>query len=588
MTRSLPLLVLFALLAGCEGTIGAPGASGDPSDRPPDDGAAPPGETPPPDPRDPLPEEPPYERPSFECVAGAPTTGAEPRLWRLTGAEYAAHVDAVFRMNEFAKVGPGKPPIEVPFTSTNPADRFRNYARSYTMSDEDFAIVVANAQALAQRWVELAQHEGVMRGRSFERACAEAEDLPACLRRVFEHVGHVLYRRPLQDDEQTRLLALYEDTVASDTHEAAVAAGLEHLFSAPQFLFRDEIARSDGRRRLDAHQVHAALALSLTGEPDARFQRGLDPAEALRPAFLRERILALLGEDLGENPRLLAFLREYTRYEQLDLVAKDMEEFRGYDPRALKSSMERWLRYLLRERGHEDLFTALLTDPSVFANERVAMQLAERDWGEELGRDFQRVELPETRRGLLTQPAWLVAKSHPEETHPVGRGHFIAESLLCQDIPPVPITVEAQLPDIPGATMRERLAEHSQETCWNCHQYMDDVGLAFETFDHLGRPRDTEHGRPIETAGAMRSEAIGEVPFEDTFGLIDQLVATPAARECFVLHNFQFWLGRRPTAGDACTLVEMYDDLAVEHDYVEMLVTLFTSDSFLTQTEPSE
>ena len=32
----------------------------------------------------------------------------------------------------------------------------------------------------------------------------------------------------------------------------------------------------------------------------------------------------------------------------------------------------------------------------------------------------------------------------------------------------------------------------------------------------------------------------------------------------------------------------MYDDLAVEHDYVEMLVTLFTSDSFLTQTEPSE
>ena len=41
MTRSLPLLVLFALLAGCEGTIGAPGASGDPSDRPPDDGAAP-------------------------------------------------------------------------------------------------------------------------------------------------------------------------------------------------------------------------------------------------------------------------------------------------------------------------------------------------------------------------------------------------------------------------------------------------------------------------------------------------------------------------------------------------------------------
>ena len=159
--------------------------------------------------------------------------------------------------------------------------------------------------------------------------------------------------------------------------------------------------------------------------------------------------------------------------------------------------------------------------------------------------------------------------------------------MMCVTIPPVPIGVVALLPDTPGATMRERLSEHSREPCSGCHALMDDVGLSLERYDDLGRYRETEHGRPIETAGTLRG-GDSEAMFTDTFSLIDALAASREARECFVLQNFEYWLGRRATQADGCALVRMYEALHEAGDYVEMLLVLFSSDSFLAQQEVSE
>ena len=50
----------------------------------------------------------------------------------------------------------------------------------------------------------------------------------------------------------------------------------------------------------------------------------------------------------------------------------------------------------------------------------------------------------------------------------------------------------AQVPDEPHRTLRDRLSVTRVDACWKCHQRMDELGLAFENFDHFGRLRATE------------------------------------------------------------------------------------------------
>ena len=83
-------------------------------------------------------------------------------------------------------------------------------------------------------------------------------------------------------------------------------------------------------------------------------------------------------------------------------------------------------------------------------------------------------EVPEGERlGILTHPSWLVSHSDAMDNHAIHRGSWIRERLLGGGIPDVPITVDAQLPDEPNNTLRERMRVTREKYCWTCHQKMD-------------------------------------------------------------------------------------------------------------------
>ena len=109
---------------------------------------------------------------------------------------------------------------------------------------------------------------------------------------------------------------------------------------------------------------------------------------------------------------------------------------------------------------------------------------------------------PSERYGVFTQPSWVLSHSKPEETNVVGRGLFFRTRVLCGEIPPIPVGVIPIVPEDPNRTMRERLSLHFEDnTCANCHRLMDPLGLSLEGFDHLGRRRYEELGRPVDTTG---------------------------------------------------------------------------------------
>ena len=185
------------------------------------------------------------------------------------------------------------------------------------------------------------------------------------------------------------------------------------------------------------------------------------------------------------------------------------------------------------------------------------------------------------RKGLLTHPAWLIAHSQNAATDPVKRGHWILENLLAGKVPDIPIGVEANIPDHPKKTLRTRLREVTEkDACWRCHQYMNPLGLPFESFDDFGMYRTQENLEspeniikegttkpsvphtyktlPVESHGALigtgNPKLDGDV--KDAFELIDRLSNSQRVRQSIIRHAFRYFMGRNEMRSDSKTIID--------------------------------
>jgi hypothetical protein len=62
-------------------------------------------------------------------------------------------------------------------------------------------------------------------------------------------------------------------------------------------------------------------------------------------------------------------------------------------------------------------------------------------------------------------------------------------------------------------SMRERMTEHrASPTCSNCHQMMDPIGFAMESFDAVGKARTHEFGKPLDLSAQLADGARFEGP----------------------------------------------------------------------------
>lgn len=210
------------------------------------------------------------------------------------------------------------------------------------------------------------------------------------------------------------------------------------------------------------------------------------------------------------------------------------------------------------------------------------------------------------RMGLLTHPAWLLAHSQNTATDPVRRGRWIREKLLAGRVPDVPITVDAQIPEDPHQTLRERLdSVTGRQECWKCHQHMNPLGLTFEIFDDFGRYRTEESlehpeniiregdgesvvnvykTKPVDASGTLlgTSDPALDGDVQDAFDLIDRLAKSDRVRQSIIRHAFRYFIGRNEMLSDSQTLVDA-DRAYLESggSFRAVIVSLLTSDSFM-------
>lgn len=210
------------------------------------------------------------------------------------------------------------------------------------------------------------------------------------------------------------------------------------------------------------------------------------------------------------------------------------------------------------------------------------------------------------RKGILSHPAWLIAHSQNFHTDPIRRGRWIREKLLAGRVPDVPITVDAQVPEDPHRTFRQRVVDvTSPGECSKCHKHMNPLGLPFEAYDDFGRYRTEEimehpdnliksgNGKttfdeyptkPIAVTGELEGthDAALDGAVEDPFELIDKLAKSDRVRQSIIRHAFRFYMGRNEMLSDSQTLIDA-DNAYVESggSFRAVIVSLLTSDSFM-------
>lgn len=314
-----------------------------------------------------------------------------------------------------------------------------------------------------------------------------------------------------------------------------------------------------------------------------------------------------------KNPRILQFFREFFGYHKARTVFKDVDKFakekefahfHNHTAVRLMYDTDALILHILEE--DKDVLKELLTTNKVFvsywdgSNKEDQIKRVGNRTKYAANHDSQSYNLdpfehehprnapievsPEERCGVLTQPSWLVAHSGNFDNDPVRRGKWIREKLLAGYIMDVPITVDAQIPDDETKTLRERFSVVHEESCWRCHRKMNPLGMPFEAFNHVGRFRTHEKGKPTDTSGGVACSDVegldGDVA--NVREMMERLAESSRVRQSFIRHIFRYWMGRNELLSDSQTLIAM-DDAYVKNggSFKEALVSLLTSDSFL-------
>ncbi|HYO23354.1 MAG TPA: DUF1592 domain-containing protein, partial [Lacipirellulaceae bacterium] len=276
---------------------------------------------------------------------------------------------------------------------------------------------------------------------------------------------------------------------------ASLREQVERMMADPKF---DQFIEQYAGQWLRARDIETALvdarAVLSRENPDPERDRLRERFRALQrldPATMTEAQLAELRQTRREfETRFRAFRRAE--------LSRDMR-------RAMRRETEMAFAHVVREdRSLVELIDADYT----FLNARLA-----KHYGIEgvEGDKMRKVQLPEgsPRGGVLTQGTTLVVTSNPDRTSPAKRGLYVLEAIL--GVPPAPPPpdipsledVEEQITDH-APTGRELLELHRADPlCHSCHNRMDPLGLALESFNALGAFREKERGVEIDTSGEL-------------------------------------------------------------------------------------
>ncbi len=451
--------------------------------------------------------------------------------------------------------------------TSNPAGQFppEDFVNGFKNQYQALSISPLLAESYgiaAERLAANAFRRGDSRGILPCRPVGETD--PACAAKFIATFGRKAFRRPLDKPEVARYQAIFR--TRAKFLEGAQAV-IEAMLQSPNFLFR---IGETGNPKWRPYAVAARLSYFLwdTTPDDALLDSAaggeLDSVEGIRRTAARMLDNPKAREGLDE------FLSQWLRFDRVLTASRERRLFPLFSRELAGSMLEESRRFVGNLVWNDGNFMEVFTAPWSFIDSNLAAVYKVLP----PARDFDRVEFPpeSERSGLLGQTLFLTLTSKPDDTAPTGRGLFVREQFLCQQVPPPPPGVDTNLPPVQEAmpvTNRQRLAAHTiNKSCAACHSLIDPIGFGLEKFDAIGMRREQHkflfypaaHGvearqaKPkqvlleIDTKGFVAG--LGNSSFTSPRQLGAVLAATPECQECIVKQLFRYMSGRQDTPAD--------------------------------------
>jgi len=337
-----------------------------------------------------------------------------------------------------------------------------------------------------------------------------AAEEESCALSIVKRIAGQAYRgEPTAADLQDAM-KFYAQGRETGGFEGGVRMALQSILMSPRFLFRIEEMPSAAPTvpyRVADNDVASRLSFFLWGSaPDAELLRAASTGALSTQAGFSRQVKRMLAD---ARSRALSdrFAAQWLRLQDLEKIIPDYLTFPQYDE-TLADAMEQETKLLFDSIVREDRSVLdLLTADYTFVNERLAKHYGLPNVA---GNEFQRVTVPDYRRGLLGQGSILTLTSVADRTSPVQRGKWVMEVLLGSP-PPAPPPNVPSLDDSVKAnaggkmlSTRERMEEHRKNpSCNSCHRVIDPLGLALDNFDATGAWRIKDNEVPVDSEGEL-------------------------------------------------------------------------------------
>ena len=338
---------------------------------------------------------------------------------------------------------------------------------------------------------------------------ADVDQEEDCARKILSNLARRGYRGPVTPEDINPLIGLFsEGRKDGGSFEHGIEMALSGLLVSPRFLYRSPALPEGGNVNeiYELSDIDLASRLSFflwSSIPDEELLLIAEEGNLKKPEILSAQIDRMLTDP---KARALVdnFGGQWLHLRNVQDWTPDPERYDYFDNSlryAFQQETELFIANMIKEdRSILDLIDADYT----FVNERLAEYYG-IDGVE--GGYFRRVPLIGTGRGgLLGQGSILMVTSYPTRTSPVLRGKWVLENLLGSPPPPPPPDVPAldDSAEISAGSLREALEQHrANAACAVCHDRLDPLGFALESFDAVGRKRVTEHGLEVDDTGSL-------------------------------------------------------------------------------------
>jgi len=460
----------------------------------------------------------------------------------------------------------------IPARSLSPASTRSTFVMRQPFPPDDSSAGYERGSAVSKQWDEaatfaaieaanwVAEHLDPLAGTS-----ATDKDRLAKTRAFSHQFAKRAFRRPL-DAEQQRFFIDSRFAGRKPVTDSVKEVVLLTLKS-PRFLYPD-------LGQADDYSVATRLALGLWDSmPDDELLRAAAAGRLNTPDEARQQALRML-RDSRSRAKLRDTFHHWLGIDHAEEIAKDTEQYPNYDKSLeadLRTSLNIFLDNIVWRTAGAD-FRKLLNSRHLPFNERLA-----RFYGAQrvkhLG-EFGPSFFDHERAGLLTHPYLLALYSYHNATSPIHRGVFITRHVLGRSLkPPAEAVVFKDEAFAPDMTMREKVTQLTKaDACMTCHGIINPLGFALEQFDGIGRLRETEKGRPINTISDYLSADGSAVRLTSAGDLARHATESPSAQNGFIEMLFNQVAKQPVRAYGSAVLNRLRGDFAASGFNVQFLL----------------